>query len=109
MYFNSRNESFRIVSMSEYGQVQIKAKSLKQLTDVSEVIKNNRYEFGGAVQGGALLIPSSSPYFCTNCYFLFEISTVEAASTSLIVHSLQTPVSLRENRLLRETLNSSLP
>lgn len=42
--------------MSEYGQVEIKAKSMKHLTNVSDVISNDRYEFGGSNQGGALLI-----------------------------------------------------
>jgi hypothetical protein len=56
LYYHSRGESFRVVSMSEYGQVEIKAKSMKHLTNVSDVISNDRYEFGGSNQGGALLI-----------------------------------------------------
>lgn len=45
LYLNTRPESFRVVSMVEYGKVLIKAKSLKEIKNLSEVIAKGRYEF----------------------------------------------------------------
>lgn len=95
--------------MAEYGQVLLKAKALKQLGNVSEVIKKGRYEFVSNLEGSNLLISPSDRYFCTDCYYLISVSSSEPATTSILAHTLSTPISIRENRMVRDTLNSDFP
>jgi hypothetical protein len=102
LYYNSRNESFRVVSMSEYGMVEFNAKTLQEVGNMSKLLKNvGHFEFGGPSHDASLVVQSNSSDFCVNCYYLIEVSSEDAASTVLVLHYLSSPVTLRENRVTR--------
>ena len=110
LYFNSRNESFRVVGMVDHGFVSYRAKSLQNqsLSDISAVVedakKGLRWEFGEANHDISLTIDRDSAYFCVGCYYLIEVAAEQAASVTLLLHSKSSAIPLKENRYIRETL-----
>lgn len=113
LYYNTRRESFRVVSQSDYGQVEFNAKTITndQVASISQTIANvnGRWEFGGPTHNASLLVQDSSEYFCVNCYYLIEVTSASSASFILVLHSTTSPIPMRENRVTRETLISMQP
>lgn len=105
IYYHNRADSFRVVSMAEYGQVEFNAKTLRidEISNISEVIKNlnGRYEFGGPSYSASLIVANGTPHFCANCYYLIEVSSESPASTFIILHSMSSPIAIRDNLVIR--------
>ena len=81
LYFNSRNETFRVVAMVDHGFVSYRAKSMlnANLSDLSALVdkatKDTRWEFGETNHDISLTVSKDSTYFCVGCYYLIEVST----------------------------------
>jgi hypothetical protein len=99
--------------MSEFGEVEFNAKTIKpnEVGRISDVIKNlnGRFEFGGPSYTASLVVASGTPHFCGNCYYLIEVSSDAPASCLVVLHSISSPVAIRDNRVVRETLTSENP
>lgn len=54
----------------------------------------------------ALTFRSDNPYFCFGCYYLIEATAVYAAEVTLYLHSIKSPMLLRENRYIKDTLEA---
>jgi hypothetical protein len=88
--------------MAEYGMVEFNAQTTTNITNISDLIRNTRtWEFGGPSHDASLVVSNSSSYFCVECYYLIEVKSEDAASTVLVLHSVTSPVTLRENRVTR--------
>lgn len=105
LYYNTKNESFQVVSQSDYGQVEFNAKSITsdQVANISSTIAriNGRWEFGGPSHDASLLVPSTNQYFCVDCYYLIEVTSQSSAAFIIVLHSLNSAIPMRENRVTR--------
>jgi hypothetical protein len=105
LYYNTRKESFRVVAQSDYGQVGFNAKTITQdqVVNISSTIAgvNGRWEFGGPSHDASLLVLDSSQYFCTDCYYLIEVTSASSAAFIIVLHSINSPIPMRENRVTR--------
>jgi hypothetical protein len=91
--------------MVEHGYVEFRARALTdiKLSNISQVIAKSTgdWDFGEANHDLSLTISNTDRYFCTNCYYLIEVTAETPAALSLLLHSKSSPVPLKENRVIR--------
>lgn len=113
LYYNTRKESFRVVAQFDYGMVEFNAKTISndQAANITATIEkiNGRWEFGGPSHDASLFVSTDNQYFCTECYYLIEVTSDSSAAFIVVLHSVSSPIPLRENRVTRETLTSISP
>jgi hypothetical protein len=87
------------MSQSDYGMVEFNAKTITgaQVANISDTITNNndRWEFGGPSHDMSLLVSTSNRAFCTDCYYLIEVTSESSASVLLILHTTSSPIPMR--------------
>lgn len=110
LYYNNRNESFRVVGMLDHGYISYRANALTNtnISDLAMILEDNKamkhWEFAGATHDVSLIVDKANDYFCVDCYYLIEVSSEQAAFVTLLLHSNGSAIPLRENRYVRETL-----
>lgn len=110
IYYNGRNESFRVLPQLNYGAVAFQALRFNKMDfhDVDELLDKagKQYTFGGYSYDGSMKILKENSQYCSECYYLISAKSIFRTSVSLLVHYLDTPIPIRSDKLVHEVLNA---
>jgi hypothetical protein len=102
LYKHSVNESFRVLTLHQSGEVIIKVKSYK---DVREFVEDNstkpKYIWSGQ---DFLRIDAGTLNFCFECYYLIVFSAERNTKTSVIIPTPSTEFPIMVDSIIKEEL-----
>lgn len=108
-YRHQFNSSFKILSLSQYGEVMISMnESSKVIMEEFEKLKEidvSKYTWHD--QKDVLSVSNNAPKFCFNCDYLIVVKALQKTSTSLIVVSSAIDVPLTIHKHIVDTLNTN--